>query len=104
MVECLLTAKKSKRNKKNKGKSDVQTERAATNDPVDEEEELSLDESKWSTPLHCYSKNKHQMAALTYTSCATLITLRPRENGRQISRNIFTSVFSNELLWIEKLQ
>ena len=48
-VYGFLTAKKSKKKNKNKGKSDVQTERAATNDPVDAEEEMSLDERKWST-------------------------------------------------------
>ena len=50
-VYSFLTAKKSKKKNRNKGKSDVQTERAATNDPVDEEEEMSLDERKWSTPF-----------------------------------------------------
>ena len=50
-VYGFLTAKKSKKKNKNKGKSDVQTERAATNDPVDEEDEISLDERKWSTPF-----------------------------------------------------
>ena len=61
VIECFLTAKRSKKKKKNKGKSDpvaqTLTKHAATNSTLEEEEEISLDKRKCPTPLHWYLIN-----------------------------------------------
>ena len=58
MVKWFLTAKNSKKKKKNKGKSgpvvQTLTEHAATNNTVEEEEEISLDKGEC-TLHHCTS-------------------------------------------------
>ena len=58
IIECFLTAKSSKKKKKNKSKSDpvaqTLTKHAATNSLVEKEEQMSLDKRKFPTPFHWF--------------------------------------------------
>ena len=97
MEEWFLTAKNSKKKKKNKGKSgpvvQTLTEHAATNNTVEEEEEMSLDKGEC-TLHHCTS------TCLAPSEHHFIDTWRPRQNGLNFADDILKKwIFAKENVW-----